>query len=51
VTNQTISTLAFVAGAGMIALYIFHAISIKHALLIGGGLVAIGFITQPAVAT
>jgi hypothetical protein len=47
-TNQTISTLAFIGAAGAVALYIFKVLPEKQALMLGAGLIAVGFITQPA---
>lgn len=46
--NQLVSTLAFAGAAGMIGLFIFKVLPASKAILIGGGLVAVGFVTQPA---
>jgi hypothetical protein len=46
-SNQTISTLAFLGAAGMIVAYLFKAVPIKAVVLAGGGLAIVGFATQP----
>ena len=47
-TNSTLSTFAFIGAGAMVAAYAFKLLPIHHALLIAGGLIAIGFITQPS---
>jgi hypothetical protein len=49
--SQTISTAAFVGATLVLAGYVFKFLEVKHALLIGGGLLAVGFITQPSTST
>ena len=49
--NQTISTMAFLAGAAAIGLYIFKVIPVKQALMIGAAGIVVGMITQPPAAT
>jgi hypothetical protein len=48
-TNQTVSTVAFIGAALAIGLFVFKVIPVKQALLYGGGAVAIGYFTQPAL--
>jgi len=46
--NQTVSKIAFLGALGAIALIVFKQVSVAHGLMIGGGLLAIGFVTQPS---
>lgn len=48
-TSPTVSTIAFIGAMAMIGLVVFKVVSMKTGLLLGGGLMAVGYITQPTV--
>lgn len=50
-TSPTISTISFIGAMVMVGLAVFQLVPVKTGLLIGGGLMVIGFVTQPAVST
>lgn len=43
--------VAFIGGGLMLLLFIFKIIPAKLAITVGGGLAAVGYITQPASTT
>jgi hypothetical protein len=45
---QNLSTIAFVGALACIGAFAFKLLPAKQAILLGGGLLAVGFITQPA---
>lgn len=49
--SPAISTVAFVGAFAMLGLFIFNVLPANKALMIGGGLVVIGYVTQPPITT
>jgi hypothetical protein len=45
--NQTISTVAFVVGAGALAAFVFKFLPANQAIMIGGAGALLGYVTKP----
>ncbi len=46
--TPSLSTLAFIGAVGAIGLFVFKLLPLDKALMIGGGLAVVGFVTQPS---